>query len=1694
MDQEKIDKLVTAIQSAINSSIVTKSDIEDLINALISNQNDVVKTIWNKYDNDLKVNLVSNVLKKHKAQPKTKINEPKVKNEIDELDKKVTKLLNDILFNLKPPEPPESLQYFMEQINEILNYSDRPIDNILFFRLKEVIFYINDFQETYKDKFPWGQLKIYIQQYIKYFTSNEKMHMLQLTYISKSNLMQYIGLIKNFLENITSGENESNPNYENVLKHLDQNYYIIRTIYILERMSKYLFTKDAGPLTGLRILQVVGEGLKNTVGSANFSSDLRERITNENAVNEAVADWLTKLNKSVEQVNNIQVGRELRTTSLDRTSILRDKICYLINALEIEEVKDLVHSIIEKHLSILEYWGIIGKKKPIGTELRTNFLDRTSKLRDAICHLISVPELEEIKDLVSSILKSLRSILFNWGVNGYRDGIVDSICDHLGKLNDNDLDMLELPFWFSKQLVKIDFSTLKKQIISYLEDFVQTICEMEPEPSEIELNTQLWDLEKICEKYGKNGKMPKKTQQGKTSYEICIDMLNESLKTNNMKEIEMLLLIALNYISEVQNNLTPNYNWYKDEYKFLTGRSLRNHLAHGDAIVELLNINEEEAVRKTAELLIEPNVNANYREEAKILTIDERRNRTNMIIEKMQKWNKLFKIIVQGKLVEVMEITDELDQDWINSKNYTEYNVLQLAAQNVTDDNLKVFEFIFERNPKLLFENYEIGFSIDEIASVIGNYNIIKRIFEIKICSFLLENGCVQNTSSDTAFELKKFDINNIGQLMALVSTKLIPSEIPKINWWDLCYYGICCDNTLPIEIITNVLYYELLDTYQDRCGNSYCDIATKHNASNVMEYLSRIGINLNGVNSDQKASPFLSHPLGDTDIQQMELITDTTNKAEKCIQTLLGEQYETEQTKVCDIINTTNINAMKVYMDESKLLVVCCFEKNTKCFHLAIMEMDTDMTKNMNDRFPYILNPYNDYDNEGEEEDSPLHSCIYGDGYLVIEKVVDLIISNVSTRPENFKAAFKTLREWPKLDCILKKAVQALENNTENVVHFWAISLITTYISEKFIYENDEIVVKLIDLVMHGLINYLKEKPIIYECIKLFITIFTCDEEQKYQSMMINDIGVKLKSVNFNVADNKMKYILDEFKQQLNVQPIQTEKQSKSNVDPVDMLVELLTRHKDNTSSNSRIDGFDNETKNTQEGPSPLSEIITNGDITKLDTFLQNQSEILSTSRFTDGKSSLHLAMNSNTPEMIQTIYEKVPHLMMERDVNNQTPIDIAFQQGNDEVIETTFRLIIGDYDSSHSMPLQAVFYEAVYYKWAATRCALTQSLDAIRDHSEDNIVLYLTMRFINQLYFKKSSRENEDDALKLIGIAINLIVAKFEENPIVVECLGILVQSFNKYKTCKIMIKEAFTSISEVVHNKPDVSYIFDTLLRLFQIFKFHIDPSGYKLLHSHAFDVMHYCLDNTPGVSHDLKSPIYAIKLLHRCHKYGPNISDLVLETIAVILSEKKDMLNLCAEVFVSLYITKEHFEEFRKEQNTTKQGKIIEKIIKSLLINMQIQELKEFQEHISDVIHLLLKSGNGRGDIKEHFWDKTPKNDLSMLLYRCFVYGPKTSNTVQQIIEQILSGEYDMDTIRLCAKVFIKLYITSDHYTKITSTENSSKQQQVIDQILKGFLSEWDIGGMVKKEFKDQIKQRLICRKYGQSDSEQDDYDY
>ncbi|XP_065172345.1 uncharacterized protein [Atheta coriaria] len=1317
MDEEKIDELITAIQTAINSSIETKSDIKK----------DEIKTILNKYDHDLKVKLVSNALKKHQTQPKTKAQDPKLQNEIDEMSGKITKLLKDILFNLKPPE---SLPYFMEQINKILEYSKRPTDNILLFRLKEVIFYINDFQKTYKDEFPWGELVIYMQQYIKYFTSNEKMHMLQLTYISKSNLMQYIGLMKSFIDNIASGENECNPNNENVLKHLDQNYYIIRTIYILERMSKYLFTKDAGTLSGLRILQVVGEGFKNTVGSANFSSDLRERITKENVGNKAIVDWLTKLNKSVEQV---------------------------------------------------------------GTELTTYFLDRTSKLRDKICHLISVPEIKEIEGLVRSILKNLRSILFNWGVNGYRGGIVDSICDQLKKLNDIDLDTLELPFWFTKQHVKIDLSTLKRQIVSYLYDFVQPIWEMEPEPSEKELNTQLWELEDICEKYGKKGK-----RKSQTSYENCIDMLKASLKTNNMKEIEMLLLIALNYISEVQNNLTPNYNWYKDEHQFLTGRSLRNHLAHGDAIVELLNINEEEAVRKTAELLIEPNANDNYREEAKILSIDERRNRTNMIIEKMQEWNKLSKIIIQGKLHEVMEITDELDQDWINSKNYTEYNELQLAAQNVTDDNLKVFEFIFERNPKLLFENYEIGFSIDEIASVIGNYNIIKRIFEIKICSFLLENGCVQNTSTETAFELKKFDINNIEQLMALVSTKLIPSEIPKSNWWDLCYYGICCDNTLPFEIITNIFYYELLDTHQDRCGNSYFDIATKHNASNVMEYLNRIGINLNGVNSDQTASPFLSHPLEDTDIQQMELITDTTNKAEKCIQTLLGEQYDAEQPEVWKIIASTDINNVKVCVDEKNLLVVYCFKKNPKCFHLAIMKTDKDVTKNMDDiRAPYLLNPYNYYDEEGGE-DFPLRIRIY------LEKVIDLIISNVSTRPENFKAAFKTLREWPKLDCILKKAVQALENNSENVVQFWAISLTTRYISEKFVYKNNKIVVKLIDLVMHGLINYLKEKPIINEYIKLFITIFTCDEEHKYQSKMINEIGVKLKSVNFNVADNKMEYILEEFKQQLNVQPIQTKRQSKSNVDPVDMLVELLTRHKDNTSSNSRIDGFDNETKNTQEGPSLLSEIIANGDVIQLNTFLQNQLEILSTSRFTDGKNSLHLAMDSNTPEMIQTIYEKFPHLTMVCDDNKETPIDIAFQQGNDEVIETTFRLIIRDY-RLRSEPLKAVFYKAVYYEWAATRCALTQSLNAIKDHSEDNIVLYFTMRFINRLYFKRSSGENEDDALKIFGMVKNLIVSKSEENPIIVECLGILVQTFNKYETCKIMIKEAFTSISEVQITSP-------------------------------------------------------------------------------------------------------------------------------------------------------------------------------------------------------------------------------------------------------------------------------------------------
>lgn len=62
--------------------------------------------------------------------------------------------------------------------------------------------------------------------------------------------------------------------------------------------------------------------------------------------------------------------------------------------------------------------------------------------------------------------------------------------------------------------------------------------------------------------------------------------------------------------------------------------------------------------------------------------------------------------------------------------------------------------------------------------------------------------------------------------------------------------------------------------------------------------------------------------------------------------------------------------------------------------------------------------------------------------------------------------------------------------------------------------------------------------------------------------------------------------------------------------------------------------------------------------------------------------------------------------------------------------------------------------------------------------------------------------------------------------------------------------------------VHNKPVVSYIFDTLLELFKVFKFGIGLSGYILLQSHAYDVMQYFLNDNPEDSPNLNSPIYAL----------------------------------------------------------------------------------------------------------------------------------------------------------------------------------------------------------------------------------------
>ncbi|XP_065172509.1 uncharacterized protein [Atheta coriaria] len=861
------------------------------------------------------------------------INTTILKNRFYSNDKPKNKKQNKTKNNKKLPEKKEltqeergKLEYLMKQM-DIISKWENPNNEQLFYHIKQVIFFTNSMQFLFEgvlSELPWRQFIFYLQQYIKYFTSRDEIHLYQIGLISQEILTNIIEVFRQYLEKVKNQTKLSKimlgEEHTDKIKYFKEIYHEIRDVYVLYRICHYVESYPKGNvLIILRILQVIGECLKETDKTTNASEDLIKCI-----------------------------------------------------------------------------------KKYI---LPPEHVDILYEFRETISHLTSIPDkmIDKIfiENYINKIANTFYGIKLNFIYKKY-EGIKQFIKDS-NKIGD-------LPNFY-----KVTHKNLIDEILS----------QRPPELCEEEV-----DIKKLKDDI---------PDSSMTEYKDLLKSLRESqTPTDCYMEMELKLMIILENLWE-QKRLNNNFEWFQEMYPTLTGRKLRNHLAHGDPIVDLLGLNEEMAVRDTAKLLtgeidISDPSELVIEKITKVLKGDQLKEIDKIQLNKIKAMENLFERIIDGDLELVKKLLYYIQNKWVDWRDKNGHNVLEMTAQN-KKDNVYLFDFILKKNPNFINDINKYGNSIFQIANMAGNTNITKYILE----KIIMAN-------------LNKF-VNEL-----CIRTDTIEPQQQNV-WKIIAYYVICLNDEKALNQIIKLFYYNVPDFQLDNNLNTYLHIACIHGAEKVVQYLIKIGSNLNCLNihKDTPLSLAIQH------------------KRDNIIQLLLN--------KGATGFKVNNIT------ESNKILFNA--QNGRNCLHFAVESNNPDMVQRIYDVFPHLLVTYD------LQLITPLNLVISNNNETLLKYILYLVFIEYSgkdnVQSELFKHVVKTLMKTSNdkiAEVVLNKVLQVMNmNSKDKIFNYWIINLVNHYFKTINEYGTDK-VEGCLNLVKNGIENFTEEQ-IIEQCLLLFVNIF---------------------------------------------------------------------------------------------------------------------------------------------------------------------------------------------------------------------------------------------------------------------------------------------------------------------------------------------------------------------------------------------------------------------------------------------------------------------------------------------------------------------------------------------------------------------------------------------------------------------------
>ncbi|XP_024880819.1 uncharacterized protein LOC112460398 isoform X1 [Temnothorax curvispinosus] len=670
-------------------------------------------------------------------------------------------------------------------------------------------------KSTY-DILPWEEMEFCLVSFVSSHTKRQEINLFYNATLNKSKILNHLENFAKKLEDIKDNIGSVNidkfadfpklkrekvvaeiissyPQFE----ELYDDYQQIRDIHSLMKISDNIKLalsvdpkKREGQLIITRVLQVIGEHLKNTLESPKLSNDTSELlllslpkntrqiiIDLRNSLSHAYSlSKRTEIEENTDGSFFIGVQNDTKRIDIVITDILYSKKIKTLRMLlkriadseslgEIKEIAEIfsnvkLDEIIQENFKMMEH----EKFEKLIKELSDNITDKTNyeeELFNEINNIISCAETlsENIQiDYITGhkLIKFLISLSENLNFDGNYDfreikDFVNQILENMTlKIKPHSLNEI------SKLVMKI-FRSVRSRIRDDELARVNTlICKIFFYIPEFGTSNIRW-IKKLRGMLNENGSFISTYKQRKT-YDITEEEYNKlTLKLSELKSIlsnnglsdqlieklpsfkndqklqtlvEMLVLDIMSILGSSGHYLENNLLSLDDNTPLLTGKCLRNHLAHDNPLVDVMLSDPSIAVVLNAKKLTEGNIIKTKKKIGKLISDNsfKVKEKFDQDLDTITNQERMFAALEEGNLESLKDCLKRGAD--INARSVDSWTTLHFAVKG---PSLEVVKFILDKNLSVDVKDIN-GQSLLHIAAAHGRKNIVEFFVKAGLC------------------------------------------------------------------------------------------------------------------------------------------------------------------------------------------------------------------------------------------------------------------------------------------------------------------------------------------------------------------------------------------------------------------------------------------------------------------------------------------------------------------------------------------------------------------------------------------------------------------------------------------------------------------------------------------------------------------------------------------------------------------------------------------------------------------------------------------------------------------------------------------------------------------------------------------------------------------------------------------------